>query len=134
MASIYDAFKTDPDAEQNGIDLDFGDFKVTIARSGGANKKYETLARKKLDRYKRAIAFDALPEETARRVLIECYAEAVVLGWDGVLDENGQPIEFTVANCVKLFTELPEFFSQVREESERVSNFLIAKRKAAAGN
>lgn len=134
MASIYDAFKTDPNAEQNGIDLDFGDFKVTIARSGGANKKYEKLIRQKLDRYKRAIAFDALPEETAKRVLIECYAEAVVLGWTGVLDENGLPIDFSVENCVKLFTELPEFFTQVREESERVGNFLIAKRKAAAGN
>jgi hypothetical protein len=134
MSSIYDAFKTDSDAEQNGIDLDFGDFKVTIARSGGANKKYETLVRQKLDRYKRAIAFNALPEEIAKKVLIECFAEAVVLGWEGVMDENGLTIDFSVTNCIKLFTELPEFFTQVREESEKIGNFLVAKRKAAAGN
>lgn len=134
MPSIYDSFKTDVSAERDGIDLDFGDFKVTIARSGGANKKYEQLVRRKLDRYKRAIQFDALPEETARRVLIECYAEAVVLGWEGVLDENELPIPYSVENAIKLFTELPEFFNQVREESDKIANFLVSKRRAAAGN
>ena len=132
--SLYDAFKTDASAEQDGIILDFGDFTVKIARAGGENKKFQKALRRRLDKHKRAIQFEALPEDVALRVLAECYADAVVLGWENIVDEIGEEIPYSREKCVELLMELPEFFAAIRAEAEKVSNFLTAKRKAIAGN
>jgi len=134
MNSIYNALKTDPAAEQDGIVLDFGDFTVTVARAGGENEKFKKALRRRMDKHKRAIQFESLPEEVANRILAECYAEAVVLGWEGVCDEQGNEIPYSPEACMKLLQELPEFFATIREEASKISNFLVAKRKATAGN
>ena len=132
--SIYSTFETDAASEADGIKLDFGDFSFVVARAGGANKKFEQALKKRLDRYKRMIDFDALPEATARKAMIEVYAETVVLGWDGVTGPDEQPIAFSRDACVKLFTELPGLFDVVREESGKLSNFLAKNRADRAGN
>lgn len=132
--SIYAAFQTDAAAETEGITLDFGDYQFTIARAGGSNKKFETALKKRLERYKRMIDFDALPEATAHKALVEVYAETVVIGWTGVTDADGNAMPFSVANAVKLFTDLPGLFNVIREEAGKQSNFLAARRQAIAGN
>lgn len=132
--SIYDSFLTDAELERDGVELDFGDFQVTIARAGGANKRYEQTLRRQLDKHKRAIQLDALPAETAERVLRTVFAETIVLGWRGVQDRDGKDIPFSPSACAKLFEELPEFFYAVREEAAKLGNFLAKRRKEIVGN
>jgi hypothetical protein len=132
--SIYSSFQTDVAAESDGIVLDFGDYQFTIARAGGANKRFEQALKKRLDRYKRMIEFDALPEATARQAMIEVYAETVVLGWSGITGPDEQEIPFSREACVKLFSDLPGLFDVVREESGKLSNFLAKRRQEIAGN
>ena len=40
MNTMFDQFETDPVLESEGIWIDYGAFRVKIARAGGANKKY----------------------------------------------------------------------------------------------
>jgi hypothetical protein len=133
--SVYDAFKTDASAETDGIELNFGELgKFNIARAGGSNRRYEAAVRKRIAPHQSALSLGVLQDSVARALLIECYADAVVLGWSDVCDELGSPIPFSRENCIKLFTDLPDLFALIQQRAQDHSNFLAAKREAAAGN
>ncbi len=44
--SMYEQLETDKALETKGVEIDYGTFRVTLARAGGANKKYEKLFKK----------------------------------------------------------------------------------------
>jgi hypothetical protein len=127
--SLSKQFKTDRSAETDGVVLDYGDgVWIRIARAGGANKKYlralERLGRK----YRRQIQLETLPEEVARKLFRETYAETVVLGWGGITQEDigsegDEPVEFTKANCVALFENLPDLFLDVQSQAQNMALF-----------
>lgn len=136
---LYEMFSTDKAAEaENGIDLDFGrGVVVTIRRAGGANERYERVARRVFKPYQAQIDADTLPREMGVKLLARIYAEAVVIGWRGVTGPDGKPIEFTVDNCIRIFTDLPEFFSAVKRQAESAASFrrqAIEADKEALGN
>jgi len=133
--SIYDKFATDKKAEQEGIILDYGDgLKIRIARAGGSNIKYEKLVQAKLRKYERQRQLDLLDIDTLRPILREVYAEAVVLGWEGVTDRDGNEIPFTKANAIKLFEDLPDLFEDIVVQAQKAALFRQNILEAEAGN
>lgn len=133
--SLYKQFKTNPSVEQDGVILDYGDgVKIRIARAGGANKAFlravEAFARK----HRRQIQLDTLPEDTSREILREIVATTVVLGWEGVEDEAGNPMPFTKENAIKLFTDLPDLFSDLYAQAQNAALFREEIREADAKN
>lgn len=124
MASnVHRLFKTDQKLEVEGIYLDFGHFKIRIARAGGANKAYLKAVEKKSRPFRRAIQQEMLDNEQAMKIMREIYAETVVIGWEGVTDGEGNPLEFSRDNCLKLFEELPDLFTDVMDQSNKIALF-----------
>ena len=80
--SMYELFRSDADAEKGGVALDYGEFRVTIARAGGANKRYAKLLNLKAKPYQRLIQLDQLDNDKAIEILMEVYAQAVVKNWE----------------------------------------------------
>jgi len=110
--------------ETQGIDLAFGGGRViTVARSGGSNRKYRSMMAEVYKPHKRALENGTLDDETAGRLLREVFAKTVVLDWKGWTDENGEPVPFSFENCVSLFEDAPEIFDVVQDESGKFSNF-----------
>lgn len=134
MPSPYKMFKTNPELECSGIELNYGDFRITIARAGGANKKFAKAIEKKSRPFKRAIQSDSFDNERAQALLKEVYAETVVLGWDGVTDEKGEPLPFNRENCLKLFNDLPDLFQDIMEQAQKSALFREEIRENDAGN
>lgn len=132
--SIYSAFQTDKSAEREGITLDFGPEigRFVIARAGGANERYKAAARRIVGPHQRAIDMGLIGDDQARELIAECFAEAVILGWSGVKNAEGQEIPFSKQACKALLLELPDLFDCIRDEATKVSNFLQAKREASA--
>ena len=64
-----------------------------------------------------------MDNDVADKITKEVYAQTVVLGWENVEDENGEELEFSVANCIKLFTDLPELWSDIQQQATRASLF-----------
>ena len=64
--SMYEEFETDPNLETGGIWIDYGSFRVQIARAGGANKKYLSYAETKTKPFRRAIQAGTMTEERSR--------------------------------------------------------------------
>lgn len=133
--SIYDKFATDKKAEQEGITLDYGDgMEIRIARAGGSNTKFESLIQSKLRKYERLRQNDLLEIAVLRPIMREIYAEAIVLGWSGVTDREGNTLPFNKENAIQLFTDLPDLFEDIVVQSQRAALFRQTVLEAEAGN
>jgi hypothetical protein len=148
MKSIDQLFQTDSSAEaKEGVILDFGDFRVRIARAGGANKRFSNLLNKRMTPYRRQIDTDTMDEDVAAQILAEIYADSVILGMDvkkykdinggsvPVKDERGnytyEPgilrsegiVEYNRDNVVRVFLDHPEFFRAIQADANKMSLF-----------
>ena len=131
MTSPYALFSTSPALETDGITLDYGAFRIRIARAGGANRKFQQVLEAKLKPHRRQIQTETLADEVAHRLIVDAYAEAVLLGWDGVADAEGQPLPFTRENAIRLMTDLPDLFRDVQEQATKAALF---RRQAEAAD
>ena len=123
MSGPYSVFRTDKTLEKEGIVLDYGDFKIKVARAGGSNAAFQKALTSKIRPYKRQIDAGTIPDDVAEKLFLDVYAESVVLGWEGVTDENGNPLPFSKENAVKLFSDLPDLFRDVQNQAAAISNF-----------
>jgi hypothetical protein len=140
--SLYKTFQTESNFEKNGILLEYGfidndptkPIRIKIARAGGSNTKYSTKLEAKTKPFRRQIQTETLDPKIAEKLFMEIYAESVILGWENVQDENGDELAFNVANVVKLFTDLPDLWADVKEQSQKAALFKAEVIEADAGN
>lgn len=133
--NIYDKFGTNKKAEQEGITLDYGDgLTIQIARAGGSNIRFEKAAQQKMRKFGLQAKHDLLEPEQMRSIFREVLAETVVLGWTGVTDKEGNELPFNKENCIKVFTDLPDLFDDVLEQSRKASLFKEVILEEEAGN
>ncbi len=126
-SGLYQMFETDAALETEGLTLDYGKGgKFIIARAGGANRKYAARLEAKMRPYRAAMNSGTMDEATALKLLIEAYAEAIVLSWEGVKDRSGKDLPCTQKNVIALLTDLPELFADIRGQADRVANFTLA--------
>lgn len=132
--SIYQQFRTDSDKEIEGIVLDYDDTRITIARAGGNNKKFNKAMEKHTAPMRRSIRLGTVTENIAEKALIEVYAESVILKWETLVGKEwkegiqnpkkGEPLlPFTVNNVKNTLQMLPELFYDIQEQACYVRNF-----------
>jgi hypothetical protein len=122
--SIYDAFETDPKKEVDGVVFDYGEVgSFLLARAGGANKKFSKQLEFRSRPYKRQIDKGTMDNEAATKLMAQVFADTVILGWDGVIDREGNLIEFTKENCVKLLLDLPVVFADLQDAAADYSSY-----------
>lgn len=141
--SMYKLFKTDPNLEKSGIVVDYGDFRVTLARAGGANRRFAQVLEAKTKPFKRAIQTEMMDNERGLQLLRETYAEAVILNWEvrqgedwvqGIEAPDGSIMEFNVANILETFKNLPDLFTDLQEQASKAALFRQTVRENDAGN
>ncbi len=128
--SMYNQFETDPDLERKGIIIDYSDFRVTVSRSGGSNKRYSRILEAKTKPYRRAIQTETISPELQEQILMEVTAEALVMNWEvpngedknglkkwkqGIEARDGTTLPFTPDNVLATFKALPDIFWDVQE-------------------
>jgi hypothetical protein len=130
----YKMFKTDAKAEADvGVTLDYGDFRICIARAGGNNKRFTKILQAKMKPYRRQLSTGNMDEEVAKRIMRESYAEAIVLGFDvkvgekkyedGVPREDGSIAPYNKEEVIRIFTELPDLFLDVQAQADSIALF-----------
>lgn len=157
--SLFDSFGTDKNVEKTGITYTpDSQTAITLARAGGANVKYQKMLVAETKPFKRQINTDTMDPEVEKKILRGVYAKTVVLNWetlvDGEDDDNparlAQGIEmwpgyvgdltedglvpFTSENVVKIFTMLPELFTDVMATASNYALFRQQEREDDAGN
>jgi len=122
--SIYEKFKTNKSTEVDGIYLDYGDGQtIKIARAGGSNVKFEKAVQNTMRKYELQSKHGLLDPEQQRTIFREVLADTVVLSWTGFTDEAGNELACTKANIIQVFTDLPDLFDDVLEQSRKSSLF-----------
>jgi hypothetical protein len=120
----YAKFKNSEQHEKEGVWLDLGDAgRFKLARAGGSNKKFARLLSKTFRPYRRRLQTDTVENEEVQDLLIKTYAKTIVIAWEGVTDEDGNEMQFTVENCIKLFKDLPDLFSEIHEAATEAEMF-----------
>ncbi len=142
--SMYEQFQTDTSLERKGIVVDYGEFRVTIARAGGSNKKFAKVLDAKTKPYKRAIETDTMDQERGNDILKEVYAIAVVLNWEiygengewtqGIEGPDGEILEFNSDNVYQTFKNLPDLFVDLQMQAQKAALFRASIQEAEAGN
>lgn len=141
--SMYDQFKTDDNLEAKGVDLDYGDFIVTIARAGGGNRRFAKAMEAKAKPFRRLISTDTITAEQSSKILHEVYASAVVLNWRtkvdgelkvGIEGPEGDLLPFNADNVVATFKNLPDLFADIQTQANRIALFRKAEVEADSGN
>lgn len=77
-----------------------------------------------------------LTEQENKDLNVRFYAENIVKGWKGILDRDGNEIEFSVDNAKKLFSDekLTGFFALIIRMASNDAAFEAKKAENDAGN
>ena len=134
--SLYDDYATSPEAERDGIKIEFSDFWMKCARAGGANKQYAKVTERKFRPHRHASDTGKLSEDTARSVLKEVFAETIVKDWGGpgLRDRDGNEMACTPENVLKVFQDLDLIFDQVYAAVTKANQYLVSELEADAKN
>lgn len=158
---MYKQFKTDEALEKKGVWLDYGTFRVLVARSGGSNTKFQKILDTLTKPYKRQLEAESLPEAKGAEIMRLAFTRAIILGWEVAVDADGVPIEaeedlptdweertfkpglhapdgsliaYNEENVVAALKALPDLFIDIRQQSGRAALFREDIREAEAGN
>lgn len=140
---MYDTFETDPNMEQEGVFLDYGDFRVRIAHAGQGNSKYVKYAEKKLKPVRKAMEAGALGNERSMAIMIDIYCESIILDWQvrdgdewksGIEARDGSIMPFTRENVENTLRALPNLFLDIQQQAQSIANFRRADLESEAGN
>lgn len=122
--TLYELFETDDSLEKKGVGLKFGPATFFCRRAGGANREFSAAFEEKTRAMQSRLQLSALSEEESSKILMDVYAETVVLGWHGVTDRDGNPLEFNKENFIKVMTDLKVVWQALRQEAANHENFL----------
>ena len=108
------AFKTDRTRETQGVWVDIGDgARLLIARLN--NERYKQVFLNVSKPYKTQVRMGTLEESLAEDILCKCYSKAVLLGWDGLQDDEGKDVQYSEEKAYELLRTLPDFRQLVED-------------------
>jgi hypothetical protein len=77
-------------------------------------------SKKKPPEYRRGVRY-VVPDEVNEKLRSELLWDAIIVSWEGVVDENGKKIPVTTANKTKFMQEWPGFAILVSEGLEQLT-------------
>lgn len=142
--SMRSLFTTDPTLETKGVVIDYGSFRITLARAGGANKKFTKLLEAKTRPHRRAMQTETMQDAAAMAILREVYAGGAIMLWEnrekfdkksgewvgefqvGIEPSQGTDLlPFNIDNVCQTLSELPDLFADLQEQANKVSLFRV---------
>lgn len=117
-------FKMDPQSEKDGIWLDYSPtLAVKIRRASRTNKRYRRVLEKHMRPVRKLVDAKQLSDDQGDQILLEIYAESIIIDWKGFTDDDGKEMKPTFANIVSVMTKLPDLFDNIREAASGMELF-----------
>lgn len=145
---MYDNFSTDKQLEVEGVWTNYGDFRVKIAHTGGANKQYLTQGEMRMKPYRRAIDSGNFPRERMESLLFELYADTIIKDWETNVGEPGEEkwergienpdggelLPVNRDNILLTLRNLPALFYDIKEVADSIAAYRQMDLRAESGN
>lgn len=148
--SMYAAFKTDQTKETEGVVVDFGNFRCTVRRAGGANKAFQKAMETIVNPYRRIIQLGTMAEGKMKELLAEGYSRAIITNWEFLKDSedglseptwtkgielpDGTIGEVTPENVKAVLIDQPDIFDMIKEVADNLRNYRTEDDEAARKN
>jgi hypothetical protein len=124
MSNPRDKYGVDRAAERRGKPVVVDDMTFTVRSASSANVAYRyALSQAASPRREEMVNGGVRGMELLDEAQIEAFADAVVLGWEGVTNGDGHALAFTRENCVQLLTDCPVIWDAVRDAALDTSRF-----------
>lgn len=104
MSSFKKMFTMDPQLAADGVDIDFGEGVGVTVRPFN-NKEAVAYRDRLMQPYSR---LRKVPEDVTTDITNKVIARHVLIGWKGVTDLEGNPLEYSFENALKVLST-PEF-------------------------
>jgi len=116
------SFAVNEEAEIRGVHKSLGDgASILVARA--YNDNYNKRFREEMEPYRSATGITGLSDEAADEIFIKVMAETILLGWEGLTDDDGNLVEYSVETAVEWLTKYKEFRKIVSATSSDIDNF-----------
>jgi len=129
-------FRRREEVGQAGVWVDLGEgLRVKVARMSRTNVNYRN-ALQQLGRPHRSLVrrTGEMPEDVAEQITLEAAAKHILLGWEGLVEDDGTEIEYSPEKALEVLTEFPEFTDLVFEAAQDLATFAERELEDAAGN
>lgn len=124
MNTLDNLFKSDDKKSVQGVPIVVGtnhkneDVTFFIAEIGNPNhEKVQRRYSKQLERYRKN-------ENLQQQIIAKIVAESILIDWEGVIDEDGEPISATLDNKITALTKYRKLFIEVMKEADDPANFV----------
>ena len=98
------------------------------------SKQYQAALEKHLQPMRRRYKNQEPPAEETQAVLIRIFAEGAIVDWQGVTDENGQPLPYSLDNAVMLLGEFPDIRDIIAGTSTEYAAYLAEAEETRTKN
>ena len=126
----FSSFKTNLDAEREGVWEDIGGGAALLVARAGNPEHEETIARLERKMRPQSMAADAeLPIPLRQEIAIQAMVANILLGWRGLLDDDGKEIPYSREKAEELLRGARDFRQLVANlsmERRRFQNELTA--------
>ena len=138
--SVFSQFKTSKVAESEGIEVRFKPNEdgtvpsFRIARMGKSNARYVKSVESRTRPHRQNIIDKVITNEIAEEINLNVFCDAVLLGWENIIGEDGKTIPYSWDNAKKLMSDLPDLYDILKEKAEDIDNFLSSNLVSEAKN
>lgn len=139
--SSYGQFKSDANLEKDGIWVNYGPFRVLVARAGGSNTRYMKAADRKSRELRRQGKMNMIALQDMQKELV---AETCIVGWEVKRDgkyvpgiehpETKEVVAYNVANVKEVFEALPNLALALVGEASEQDNYSLEEAEDEAKN
>ena len=143
--SMYKTFATDKDAERSGVWIDYGSFRVLLARAGGGNKAFERALEAATKPFRRAIATGRMETERLTEIVRKVFVDTCILAWEtkdektkafvpGIEYPRDTLVDAKKETILAVLEELPDLFDDLQDQATKATVFREGELEEDAGN
>lgn len=133
MGLKFSTFRTNPKKEIEGVWVEEDD-GLRLLVAAAENPRYLEEFRKLLKPYAVQFRNGSIKASILETVRKKAAAKTILLGWEGLENDDGSPIEYSSKKAFELFEESRKFFQIVTNYSEHVQLFQDQDLEEAAKN
>lgn len=134
-------FKTDLTLEEKGVwlqigvDVDTGVAQEILVRYS-ANKDAQRMITRLREPHKKQFRKGNIPDDINETILTQVVAKHILIGWRGLLDDDGKEIEFTEEKALEILSDpaYKEFKADVGFASSQLESFRAEEVKEGSKN
>jgi len=111
-------------AETEGVEFVYRGNKLIVARAGNTN--FKKVFREMMKPYNDDLDNNRMDEETSRKIMIDCTAQAILVGWETITGADGESYEYSLENAKELLSDDADCYDAIISFSSDIENYLTA--------